>query len=222
MRLSSLLFASAIPVALSIGWLGAGCIRFSDEPAARADAGDSGVIDAPGEGAVDTGPPCNPDAGAPGSLCDKYGGAATVKALTKELVGTLAADCRINKHFLALTPERLAFVQECLELQLGQVLGCACVVYPGKTSKGEQCRDMKTSHVGKGISGDDFNALIDDAVATMKKLGVSDEDIGKVGAVLGSAPVKNDVVEKTTPGLTKTACDGGTETGGDGGSIPPY
>ncbi len=218
MRRSSLLFASAIPLSVAL-W--GGCIRFSDEPAARADAGDSGGSDAT-DTASDTAPLCNPEAGAPGSLCDKYGGAGTVKALTKELVATLAADCRINKHFLALTPERLAFVQECLELQIGQVLGCACVVYPAKTSKGEQCRDMKTSHVGKGISGDDFSALIDDAVATMKKLGVSDEDIGKVGAVLGSTALKSDVVEKTTPGLTKTGCDGGTEAGTDGGSIPPY
>lgn len=213
--------------ATSLGW-GGGCIRFSDEPGAKADAAldsspvDSGPVDSGpvDSGPVDSGPPCNPDAGNPGSLCDKYGGMGTVKALTKELIGTLAADCRINQHFLTLPAERLAFVQECLELQLGQLLGCACVTYPAKTSKGEQCRDMKTSHAGKGISGDDFGALLDDAVATMKKLGVADADIAKVGAVLGSGAVKNDVVEKTTPGYTKPACDGGVDGGSDAASAP--
>jgi hypothetical protein len=220
---SAVLVCGALCLALGAGTLG--CIRFSDEPGVRSDAGDggpsdTGVADAPTE----SGPPCDPDAGAPGSLCDKYGGMGTVKALTKELIGTIAADCRINQHFLTLPAPRLAFVQECLELQLGQLLGCACVTYPAKTSKGEQCRDMKTSHAGKGISGDDFGALLDDAVATMKKLGVSDADIAKVGAVLGSSVVKNDVVEKTTPGHTKGVCDGGVD-GGDGGAeagAPPY
>lgn len=226
MRPSHPLFPAvfALTGAMSLGW-GAGCIRFSDEPQAKADVGasDAATDGATTDGVADAAP-CNPDAGAPGSLCDKYGGMGTVKALTKELIGTIAADCRINQHFLTLPAERLAFVQECLELQLGQLLGCACVTYPAKTSKGEQCRDMKTSHAGKGISGDDFGALLDDAVATMKKLGVSDADIGKVGAVLGSSVVKNDVVEKTSPGFTKGVCDGGVD-GGDGGpeaGAPPY
>ncbi len=200
------------------------CIRFSDEPTAKPDAAVDTAADASGEVAadtLDTGPPCNPDAGAPGSLCDKYGGPGTVKALTAELITTLAADCRINKHFLTLSSDRLGFVQECLEIQLGQLLGCACVKYPAKTSKGEQCRDMKSSHVGKGISGDDFNALLEDAVAVMKKLGVTDPDIAKIGGVLGSPPVKNDVVEKPDAGYTKPQCDGAVE-GGAAADAPPY
>ncbi len=156
------------------------CMRFSEEPARTftADAGDATIDDA------------TPDLGAeaPPTMCDKYGGFATIEKATEELVAAMAADCRIDRFFVGLSPESRAHMQECMTLQLASIMQCsrdgARVKYPALDSKGALCRDMKTSHQGLGIHDADFDAVIDDALAVLTKASVSAEDLAAIADVL--------------------------------------
>ena len=53
---------------------------------------------------------------------------------------------------------------------------------------------MKAAHAGMGISGADFNALVEDLVGALDKFKVKDADKNALLGVLG--PMKGDIVEK--------------------------
>lgn len=52
---------------------------------------------------------------------------------------------------------------------------------------------MADAHKGRGITTEDFDRVVGHVVSTMKELGVSDELIGEVGALLG--PLRPDCIE---------------------------
>ena len=104
-----------------------------------------------------------------------------------EFVGHVAADTRINSYFAAAAadPQRLASFKMKLVDQICEASGGPCK-YTGK--------DMKTAHAGMGISTADFNALVEDLVATLDKFHVKAQDKNALLGVLG--PMKGDIVEK--------------------------
>src|SRR5438552_18763782 len=89
------------------------------------------------------------------SLYDNLGGKKAITAVVDEFVGRVAADNRINKYFKATAsdPKRLAKFKMNLVDQICEVSGGPCK-YKGK--------DMKTAHMGMGISASDFDALVQD------------------------------------------------------------
>ena len=121
------------------------------------------------------------------ALYKSLGGKKAITAVVDEFVARVAADDRINGFFqqTASDPARLAKFKMNLIDQICQAAGGPCV-YKG--------RDMKTAHTGMGVSGSDFNALVEDLVGALDKFKVKEADKNAILGVLG--PMKGDIVEK--------------------------
>src|ERR1700685_1281822 len=120
-------------------------------------------------------------------LYQDLGGKRGVVAIVDDFVGRVTADTRINSFFKATAadPKRLAKFKMNLGNQICQAAGGPCK-YTGK--------DMKSAHAGMGISGADFDALVQDLVASLDKFKVKEADKMALLGVLG--PMKSDIVEK--------------------------
>jgi len=121
------------------------------------------------------------------TLYKSLGGKKAITAVVDDFVGRVAADNRINSFFKATAsdPKRLATFKKNLVDQICEAAGGPCK-YKGK--------DMKTAHAGMGIGSDDFDALVQDLVASLDKFMVNDGDKQVLLGVLG--PMKKDIVEK--------------------------
>jgi len=121
------------------------------------------------------------------SLYDNLGGKKAIAAVVDEFVSRVAADNRINAFFkqTAADPKRLASFKAKLVDQICEATGGPCK-YKGKS--------MKAAHMGMGVSGGDFNALVEDLSGALDKFKVKEAD---KNALLGAlAPMKSDIVEK--------------------------
>ena len=123
----------------------------------------------------------------PASLYDNLGGKKAITAVVDEFVGRVAADNRINTFFkqTASDPKRLASFKAKLVDQICEASGGPCK-YKGKS--------MKAAHMGMGISGADFGALVEDLVGALDKFKVKEADKNALLGALG--PMKSDIVEK--------------------------
>jgi len=121
------------------------------------------------------------------ALYKSLGGKKAIVAVVNDFVGRVAADNRINSFFKATAsdPKRLAKFKKNLVDQLCEASGGPCK-YKGK--------DMKAAHAGMGIGGADFDALVEDLVASLDKFKVKAGDKQALLGVLG--PMKKDIVEK--------------------------
>ena len=176
----------------------AGC--FVDNPDALAPVADSGVEP------ISDATAALPDAEATTPLCTKYGGFGTVQAIIGRLFQSLLADCRISKYFSSLTTDRQVHLYDCLVDQVAVVLGCPGIKYD-VDSNGVDCRDMRASHKGLAIRGDDFDALVEDLVGVLQGLQVEQADIEALAPTLES--LRSDIVTNSAPGSAKPACDAG-------------
>ena len=121
------------------------------------------------------------------SLYDRLGGKKAITAVVDEFVGRVAADTRINAFFAATAADakRLATFKGKLVDQICEASGGPCK-YTGK--------DMKSAHMGMGISGGDVNALVEDLVGALDKFKVPAHEKDQLLGALG--PMKTDIVEK--------------------------
>jgi hemoglobin len=121
------------------------------------------------------------------SLYDRLGKKKAITAVVDEFVSRVAADTRINRYFAdaAADPKRLASFKVKLVDQICEASGGPCK-YKGK--------DMKTAHMGMGISGADFDALVGDLVGALDKFKVGQHEKDQLLGALG--PMKSDIVEK--------------------------
>ena len=122
------------------------------------------------------------------SLYDRLCQRKAITAVVDEFVGRVAADKRINSFFAATAsdPKRLMRFKMNLVDQICEASGGPCK-YKGK--------DMKTAHMGMGVSGADFNALVEDLVGALDKFKVAQHEKDQLLGALG--PMKKDIVEKT-------------------------
>jgi len=99
------------------------------------------------------------------SLYDRLGGKKAITAVVDEFVGRVAADTRINAFFAATAGDkpRLAKFKGNLVDQICQASGG-----PGKYMG----KDMKSAHMGMGVSSADFDALVEDLVGALDKFKV--------------------------------------------------
>lgn len=194
------------PLGLAAVW--AGC--FIDNPnAAPAPTSTSAATTSTGAGGSGGGPvDAGSDAPPEPTLCEKYGGYPTVEKVAFDIVGTLAADCRINAFFTSLTAAKIKHIGDCVTKQLAVLTKCPDIKYD-VDSNGETCRDMKASHHGLGIRAADLDAFVEDVTLTLKADGVEKADIDAMLAPL--AIYKNDIVTNSAPGAAKDMCasDGG-------------
>jgi hemoglobin len=121
------------------------------------------------------------------SLYDRLGKKKAITAVVDEFVARAANDARINKFFAATAadPARLRQFKMHLVDQICMASGGPCK-YDGK--------DMKAAHMGMGISGADFTALVDDLGGALDKFKVGQHEKDELLGALG--PMKGEIVEK--------------------------
>jgi hemoglobin len=121
------------------------------------------------------------------SLYDRLGKKKAITAVVDEFVSRVAADTRINARFAATAGDamRLKTFKSNLVDQICEASGGPCK-YKGKS--------MKAAHMGMGISGGDFGALVEDLVGALDKFKVGQHEKDQLLGALG--PMKGDIVEK--------------------------
>ena len=116
------------------------------------------------------------------SLYDRLGGKEALTAVIDDFLTRVANDNRINAFFAQANRARL---EQLLVEQICQASGGPCT-YAGK--------DMRTAHQGMGISNDDFNALLQDLVASLDTFKIGEREKGELLALL--RPMQSEIVEK--------------------------
>src|SRR4029077_2514993 len=116
-----------------------------------------------------------------GSLFKRLGGMDSIAAVVEDFRDRVAADDRINQKFAKTD---LARLRQMLIDQVCEASGGPCK-YAG--------RSMKEAHAGMRVTSGEFDALVQDLVATLNhfKVGKTEED--EILSVLG--PLKTDIVE---------------------------
>src|SRR5687767_62648 len=121
------------------------------------------------------------------SLYDRLGGTPAITAVVDEFVARVAADTRINRYFASVASDssRLGAFKGKLVDQICQASGGPCK-YTGK--------DMKSAHAGMGITGAEFDALVEDLVGALDRFKVGPREKEQLLGALG--PMKTDIVER--------------------------
>jgi hemoglobin len=115
------------------------------------------------------------------SLYDRLGGIDAIRAVVDDFTARTADDPRINGKFARTDIARL---RSMLVDQVCEASGGPCT-YSG--------RDMKEAHLGMGVTSGEFDALVEDLVATLDKFSVPSAEQGELLGLLG--PMKPDIVE---------------------------
>jgi len=115
------------------------------------------------------------------SLYDRLGGLSSIEAVVADFVARCAADDRINKKFIRTDVPRL---KKMLVDQVCEATGGPCT-YTG--------RDMRKTHDGMEVTGGEFDALVEDLVATLDRFDVPKAERDDLLGLLG--PMRGDIVE---------------------------
>ena len=115
------------------------------------------------------------------SLYDRLGGLPAIKAVIDDYVARVAADDRVNKKFGKSDIPR---VKLHLVEQVCAATGGPCT-YTGL--------DMKKSHKNMKVTEGEFDALVEDLVATLDKFNVQKTEKDELLGILG--PLKSQIVE---------------------------
>lgn len=115
------------------------------------------------------------------SLFERLGGKTAIASVIEDFVARAAGDTRINSKFARTDIPRL---KSMLIDQVCEASGGPCQ-YTG--------RDMKTTHMGMGVTTGEFNALVEDLVATLNRFSVGKKEQDELLGVL--APMKGEIVE---------------------------
>ena len=115
------------------------------------------------------------------SLYDRLGGIEAITAVVENFRDRVAADDRINRKFARTD---LARLRKLLIDQVCEASGGPCS-YTG--------RNMKDAHAGMGVTSGEFDALVEDLVATLNAFKVGQMEQDELLAILG--PLKSEIVE---------------------------
>lgn len=115
------------------------------------------------------------------SLFERLGGTDAITAVVKDFRDRCGGDSRINSKFARTDMPRLTSM---LIDQVSEATG-GPAKYTG--------RDMKTAHAEMGVTTGEFNALVENLVATLNKFGVGKAEQDELLGILG--PLKSDIVE---------------------------
>jgi hemoglobin len=121
------------------------------------------------------------DTAASRSLYDRLGGKSAITAVVDTFVARVAADARINKKFARSNITR---VKTMLVDQICAQTGGPCT-YTG--------RPMREAHRNMGVTDGEFDALVEDLVATLNQFNVPKREQDELLAALGT--MKPDIVE---------------------------
>jgi hemoglobin len=115
------------------------------------------------------------------TLYERLGGKDAITAVVDDFVARCAADERINGKFARTDISRL---KRMLVDQICQASGGPCT-YEG--------RAMRETHDGMGVTAGEFDALVEDLVATLNQFGVPKTSQDELLGLLG--PMRADIVE---------------------------
>jgi len=115
------------------------------------------------------------------TLYDRLGGIDAITAVVEHFRDRVAADDRINLKFARTD---LARLRKMLIDQVCEATGGPCR-YNG--------RSMKEAHAGMMVTKGEFNALVEDLVATLKQFNVPSTEQDELLAILG--PLMSEIVE---------------------------
>jgi hemoglobin len=119
------------------------------------------------------------------TLYDRLGKGAGITAVIDDFVARCAADSRINPKFARTDVPRLKAM---LVEQVSAATG-GKVQYTG--------RSMTETHRGMKVTAGEFDALVEDLVATLNKLNVPEAEQKSLLGILG--PLRADIVEVESP-----------------------
>jgi len=115
------------------------------------------------------------------TLYERLGGLDAITAVVEDFRDRVAADDRINLKFARTDLGRL---RKMLIDQVCEATGGPCL-YNG--------RGMKEAHASMKVTTGEFNALVEDLVATLNKFKVPSGEQNELLAILG--PLKGEIVE---------------------------
>jgi hemoglobin len=115
------------------------------------------------------------------SLYERLGGLDAIHAVVDSFVARCAGDGRINPKFAKSDVPRL---KKMLVDQVCDATGGPCT-YTG--------RDMQETHAGMGVTAGEFDALVEDLVATLDEFEVPRAEQEELLGLL--APIRTDIVE---------------------------
>jgi hemoglobin len=119
------------------------------------------------------------------SLYERLGGKDAIAAVVGDFTARCADDERINKKFARTDIPRL---KKMLVDQVCEATGGPCT-YTG--------RDMKETHRSMGVTAGEFDALVEDLVASLDSFNVPKTEQEELLSLLG--PMRGDVVEVESP-----------------------
>ena len=115
------------------------------------------------------------------TLYERLGGTSAITAVVEDFRERCGGDTRINAKFARTDMARLTSM---LIDQITEATG-GHGHYTG--------RDMKTAHTDMGVTSGEFDALVEDLVATLNKFGVGKTEQDELLGILG--PLKPEIVE---------------------------
>jgi hemoglobin len=116
------------------------------------------------------------------TLFERLGGLDAITAVVDSFVGRCADDPRINAKFVRTDIPRL---KKMLIDQVCEAAGGPCT-YTG--------RNMRETHDGMGVTAGEFDALVEDLVATLDEFNVPEAEKQELLGVLG--PMRGEIVEE--------------------------
>src|SRR5687768_4740501 len=119
------------------------------------------------------------------SLYERLGGLDAITAVIDSFVARCAGDDRINAKFARTDIPRL---KKMLVDQVCEASGGPCT-YTG--------RSMKETHNGMAVTAGEFDALVEDLVATLDEFGVPRTERDELLGLLG--PMRGEIVEMESP-----------------------
>jgi hemoglobin len=119
------------------------------------------------------------------SLYERLGGIDAISAVVDAFVARCAGDSRINRKFERSDIPRL---KKMLVDQVCEATGGPCT-YTG--------REMRETHDGMGVTAGEFDALVEDLVATLAEFGVPKAEQDDLLGLLG--PMRAEIVEVESP-----------------------
>ena len=119
------------------------------------------------------------------TLYERLGGGTAITAVVDDFAARCASDSRINAKFARTD---LARLKAMLVEQISAATG-GKVQYTG--------RSMSDTHRGMQVTAGEFDALVEDLVATLNKFGVADASQSQLLGILG--PLRGDIVEVESP-----------------------
>lgn len=120
-----------------------------------------------------------------GTLYERLGGLDAIRAVVDDFVARSASDDRINKKFARTDVDRL---KQMLVDQVCEATGGPCA-YTG--------RSMKEAHLRMEVTSGEFDAMVENLVATLHHFAVPDAEIDELLGLL--SPMRGDIVEVESP-----------------------